>query len=249
MQTDEAFEEDLRLQFSMMEAPEPKPGLIEETVRKYRRWRMRRRLMVASPALMLAGAVGTAAGLGVFGGSGAGQPAVQSEIGTASMRLARFTFPLPKGYQLASIDTACRALVLFTNPTRTGLPTPSTGSHAYTPPRVAQLYPASSSPQTSTMAAAAATDGGCLLMALSVPFVPTQSTANPYLATSGQRIEVDGYAAWLTASANTSNGSVQLAVQLPAGKGTFEDLGIGARGLSAQTLLTVVSQGLANSSS
>lgn len=247
MQTDEAFEEDLRLQFSMIDGPDPRPGLIEETVRKYRRWRMRRRLMVASPGLVLAGAVGIAAGLGGFGGTD--QPVVKSQIAATSMRLGNFAFPLPKGYQLASIDTACRALVIFTDPTRTGLPTPSTGSHAYTPPRVAQLYPASSSPQTSTMAAAAATDGGCLLMALSVPFVPTQSTANPYLATSGQRIEVDGYAAWLTTSANTSNGSVQLTVQLPAGKGTFEDLGIGARGLSAQTLLGVVLQGFTNSSS
>lgn len=248
MQTAEAFEEELRLQFSMMDSPEPSPGFVEATVRRYRRWRLRRRLMLASPALVLAGAVGIVAGLGGFG---LGQPAVKSEIGTASVRLAKFTFPLPKGYRLAAVDTsACRALVIFTSPiTPTSLAAPSTGSRPYTPPHVAQLYPPSSSSQTSSMAAAAATNGGCLLMALTVPFTPTQSTANPYLASSGQKIDVDGYAAWLTSSANASNGSVQLTVQLPAGNGKFEDLGIGARGLSAETLLTVVSRGLASSSS
>lgn len=249
MPTDEAFEEELRLQFSMMEAPAPRPGLVEETVRKYRRWRMRRRLLVASPALAVAGAVGIVAGLGGFGGSGGRVPATNKpEIAAASMRLTRFTFPLPKGYQLASIDNACRALVIFSNPSPQLAP-PGTGPYPYSPPRVSKLYPASSSPQTSTMAAAAATDGGCLLMALTVPFTPTQSTANPYLASSGQAINVNGYEAWLTASTGTSDGMglVQLTVRLPAGNGKFEDLGIGARGLSAQSLLTIVSQGLGKS--
>ena len=251
MQTDNAFEQELRLQFSMMDAPEPTSHMVESIVRRYRRWRLRRRLVVASPALVVAGAVAIAAGFGVFGGSLDHQPVAKSEIAAVSMRLTGFAFPLPKGYRLASIDTPCRALVVFKSPVipgTTGLATPRTGASPYTPPHVAELYPAASSPQTSAMAAAAATNGGCLLMALSVPFSPTQSTANPYLATSGQKITVDGHAAWLT-SVNASKGSVQLTVQLPAGKGTFQDLGIGARGLSAQTLLSIVSKGLANSSS
>ena len=207
--------------------------------------------MVASPALALAGAVGLAAGLGAFAGSGGPQPMVKSEIGATSIRVANYTFPLPSGYRLASVETSgCRSLVLFTSPTDRLAPS-ATGSHPYTPPRVAQLYPPTSSPQASNMAAAAATNGGCILMALTIPFTPTQSTGNPYLATAGQKVNVDGYAGWLTASAGTSNalGLVQLTVQLPAGNGEYEDLGIGARGLSAKALLTVASHGLANWSS
>lgn len=242
MQTDEAFEEELRLQFSMMDSPEPSPGFVEATVRRYRRWRLRRRLMLASPALVLA-AVGVVAGLGGFGG---GQPGVNPETGVASMRLARFSFPLPKDFRLASVETsACRALVVFKG-TPPSVP-PSTGAHPYTPPDEPQQYLPSSSAATANMAAAASTDRGCLLMALTVPFTSTQATANPYVA-SGQKVDVDGYTGWLTTT-NATHGVVQLTVELPEGSGNFQDLGIGARGLSAATLLTVVSQGLAHWSS
>ena len=244
MLSDEAFEDELRLQFSMMEVPVPTSRFVDRAVRHYRHWWLRRRLLIASPAFAVAAAVGIVAGLGGLGpGESNLNPGSASPLGTASLHLARYSFPLPKGYQLTSLETStCRALVVFTGPPPSGIP--RTGAHPYTPPNRAKLYSPSSSTGTSEMAAAAGSDGGCVLMALTIPFTPTQTTSNPYVV--GQKVDVDGYVGWLSTT-NAPHGLVQLTVQLPMVNGELQDLGIGARGLSAATLLTVVSQGLARS--
>lgn len=237
MQTDEAFEQDLRLQFSMIETPGPRPGLIDETVCRYRRWKLRRRLRIAAPVVALAGAIGLVAAVGGVFANGFDSPVI-GRGGSASMHLASYDFSLPHGYHLTSADTnACRAWVIFAAPTTA--PRPAPGVDQSNPPDNPHLYPPSASPATAEMAAAAGSSGGCLLMAITAPFTPPMGTANPYVA-FGHRVGVGKYIGWLT----TAGSLVQLTVELPESNGTVRDLGIASRGINATTLVTIVVRGL-----
>src|SRR5579862_4960545 len=40
MLSDDTFEDELRLEFSMLDIPEPAAGVLQKTVRSYRRWRL-----------------------------------------------------------------------------------------------------------------------------------------------------------------------------------------------------------------
>jgi hypothetical protein len=249
MLSDDTFEDELRLEFSMLDIPEPAAGVLQKTVRRYRTWRLRRRLLVAAPGVALAASLGVLLGLsGVLTGSGGSKLHAMHLSDRHAIHLANYTFPLPKGYAVTSATTAstCRALMVMTIPTPPTMPNISTGSVVWSPPVIAQPYSASSSSSTAHMAAGASADGGCLAMELSVPFTPTQSTPNPY-ATGSQEVDVAGDMGWLTV-ANYDKGMVQLTVALPQANGEMRDLVVGSSGLSKNQLVTVVTQGLSTSS-
>ena len=251
MSRDDPFEDELRLQFSMMDTPAPSERFVEQTVRRYRSWRLRRRLAFAVPGVALVVSLGVAFGLGGAGGTGTGGSSSSNAIelsGHHAIHLDNYTFPLPKGYAVTtSATTATCPVVLVT--TRAAAPSTmpniSTGSAVWSPPVIAQPYRASSSSSTAHMAAGAGSDGGCLAMELSVPFTPTQSTPNPY-ATGSQEVDVAGDSGWLTV-ANYDKGTVQLTVAVPQPNGQMRDLVVGSSGLSKNQLVTVVTQGLSSS--
>jgi hypothetical protein len=248
MLSDDTFEDELRLEFSMLDIPEPAAGLLQKTVRRYRTWRLRRRLLVAAPAVALAASLGVV--LGVTGVLSPGSEGSRSSAIHLSDRhaihLANYTFPLPNGYAVTSATTAtCPVGLLTTSPASPTMPNISTGSVVWSPPVVARPYSASSSSSTARMAAGAGADGGCLAMALSIPFTPTQSTPNPYV-TGSQEVDVAGDTGWLTV-ANYDKGMVQLTVAVPQADGQMRDLVVGSSGLSKNQLVTVVTQGLSTS--
>lgn len=248
MLSDDTFEDELRLEFSMLDIPDPAAGVLQKTVRRYRRWRLRRRLLVAAPGVAVAASLGVALGLsGVLspGSGGSRSNAIQLSDHHA-IHLANYTFPLPKGYAVTSSLTAtCPVLLIMTRPTPPTMPNNSTGSVVWSPPVIAQPFSASSSSSTAHMAAGATADGGCLVMELSVPFTPTQSIPNPY-ATGSQEVDVAGDMGWITV-ANYDKGKVQLTVALPQANGQMRDLVVGSSGLTKSELVTVVTQGLATS--
>lgn len=255
MLSDETFEDELRLQFSMLDVPAPSAGALSKTVRRYRRWRLRRRLLVAAPGVAAAASLGAVFALTGVGGP-AGGPASRGKSSENALHLsevnaihlANYVFPLPKGYAVSSSATAtCPVVLITTRPTPPStMPNISTGSAVWSPPVIAQPYSASSSSSTAHMAAGASSDGGCLAMELSVPFAPTQSTPNPY-ATGSQEVDIAGDMGWLTV-ANYDKGMVQLTVELPQANGQTRDLVVGSSGLSESKLVTVVTQGLAQQS-
>jgi hypothetical protein len=252
MSRDDPFADELRLQFSMMDSPVPSARFVEQTVRRYRSWRLRRRLAVAMPGVALVVSLGVAFGLSGAGGAGTGGSSSSSAIelsGHHAIHLANYTFPLPKGYAVTTSATAtCPVVLLMTSPTAPTMPNISTGSAVWSPPVIAQPYSASSSSSTAHMAAGAGSDGGCLAMELSVPFTPTQSTPNPYVVGS-QEVDVAGDTGWLeTTNYSQGSDSIQLTVALPQVNGQMRDLVVGSSGLSKNQLVTVVTQGLSTSS-
>jgi hypothetical protein len=249
MLSDDTFEDELRLEFSMLDIPEPPAGVLQKTVRRYRRWRLRRHLLIAAPGVALAASLGVALGVsGVLSpGSGGSRSNALHLSDHHAIHLANYTFPLPKGYAVTSATTAtCPVVLLMTRPAPPPtMPKISTGSTVWSPPVIAQPYSASSSSSTAHMAAGAGSDGGCLAMELSVPFAPTQSTPNPYV-TGSQEVDVAGDTGWLTV-ANYDKGMVQLTVAVPQADGQMRDLVVGSSGLSKNQLVTVVTQGLSTS--
>lgn len=254
MLSDDTFEDELRLEFSMLDIPDPAAGVLQKTVRRYRRWRLRRRLLVAAPGVAVAASLGVVLGLsGVLspGSSGSRSNAIHLSDHHA-IHLANYTFPLPKGYAVTSSLTAstCRTLMIMTSPTPPTMPNISTGSVVWSPPVIARPYSASSSSSTAHMATGATADGGCLVMELSVPFTPTQSTPNPYVVGS-QEVDVAGDTGWLETTNYKMDSepveSIQLTVALPQANGQMRDLVVGSSGLSKSELVTVVTQGLATS--
>jgi hypothetical protein len=244
MWSDDKFEDELRLEFSMMDSPAPTAGFVEHTVRRYRRWRLRRRLLAATPGVVAATGLGVA--LGLTGVSGAPRPSDSARSSNASphhpnrgttVQLANYVFHLPSGFHLTdAVTTTCRAVAVpATNP-------PVVTGAA----KAVRIYPYS----TAQIAAAADTNGGCVYLALTALFTPTTATLNPYVpftgSTSGVRkFDVDGYSAWLTRGANSSpEGGYLLSVELPRGNGQMQDLAVGSIGLSTTELLTIISKGL-----
>jgi hypothetical protein len=249
MLSDDTFEDELRLEFSLLDIPEPAPGVLQKTVRRYRRWRLRRRLLVAAPGVALAASLGVALAVSGVLSPGTGGPRSNAIhlSDRHAIHLANYTFPLPTSYAVtASTPSSCPVVLIMTQPTPPTMPKISTGSVVWSPPVIAQTYGASSSSSTAHMASGATADGGCLAMELSIPFTSSRSTANPY-ATGSQEVDVAGDTGWLTV-ANYDKGMVQLTVAVPQANGQMRDLVVGSSGLSKSELVTVVSQGLSTSS-
>jgi hypothetical protein len=245
MRNDDSFEDDLRLEFSMMDGPAPTTSFVEHTVRRYRRWRSRRRLLMATPG------VATAAGLGLaLGLSGAGSPGPAGTGGSASVdahhpsdanavRLENHVFHLPSGFRLtAATTTACHP---------DAVPATNNPPHITGTPKEVRVYPYT----TTQLATAVNSTGGCVVFAVTGSFTPTSATPNPYLpftvSTPGVRqVDVDGDVAWLQTNPSPSETrpAYSLTVELPQANGQIQDLAVVSIGVSASELLTVISQGL-----
>ena len=239
MSSSDVFEDQLRLEFSMLDVPAPSAGALETAVRRFRRWRLRRRLLVAAPGLVAAASLGAV--LGLSGTSDLGSGGIPD---SSTIRLANYAFPLPSGFHLTATPTdTCKAEVRFVErfETKPG----SAPKSALTD----LLHTGAGRYSTEKIASAASADGGCVEMALTKPFTPTAETGNPSypLTTSSRarRVDVAGYHGWLTtAQTNEGQPTSQLTVELPQADGQMRDLGVGASGLSANALLTIVSHGL-----
>lgn len=246
MSRDDPFEDELRLQFSMIDTPAPSERFVERTVRRYRSWRLRRRLAIAAPGFALAASLGVVFGLSGVSGPGSGGSSSPNAIQLSdhgAIHLANYVFPLPRGFHVTAAATgACNAIAILRSHTLP--PKDATGTVAWTPKTVPQSY------STVNLAAAATESGGCVQMALTNPFTPAAATQNSYLPFTGssssvRQVDVDGYVGWLT-TGSTSWGkpAPQLTVVLPQGNGQMRDLAVGSSGLRASELLTIVSQGL-----
>ncbi|MHB1554428.1 MAG: hypothetical protein ACYCSX_09285 [Acidimicrobiales bacterium] len=232
MWSSDPFEDELRLRFSLLDVPEPSTRVRNEATRRFRRWRLRRRLLVATPSVAAAAVLGGVLGLGGF-------------VGTRDViRLANYTFPLPPGFHLTAASTGpCRAVVAFRE--RIIVPPGSSPIGAGT----ISITKGKGPYHTAKIASAAGADGGCVLMALTDPFTPASETGNPsYTLTaspSARRVDVAGHVGWLTAARKDGGqADLQLTVELPQAAGQMRDLGVGASGLSANELLAIVSKGL-----
>lgn len=244
MLSDDVFEDELRLEFSMMDSPVPTAEFVEDAVRRYRRCRRRRRLLVVTPGIAAASGLGLALGL-----SGVGSPGPLNSGGPAraiahagskvdSVQLANYVFHLPASFHLTdAVTTACRsyAVPATTAPTMTG------------PPKAVRVYPYS----TTQIAAAANSSGGCVYLALTASFTPTTATPNPGLPFTGtapgvRQVDVGGDTGWLRASPSPSTTRLGylLTVELPLGNGQMRDLAVASIGLNTHELLTIVSKGL-----
>ncbi len=244
MSSDDTFEDQLRLEFSMLDVPAPSAGDFEKAVRRFRRWRLRRRLLVATPGVAVAASFGVALGLSGVSGPGPGRSSSSHAYHLSihdGIRLANYTFPLPSGFHVtASVTQACQAVVRFAERfnSTAGISAETllkdTGTWSYT---------------TVKIASAASANGGCVRMALTGLFTPTVVTGDPsYLLTessSSRRVDVAGHIGWLT-TRQTNDGQpvLQLTVELPQADGRMRDLGVGSSGLNANELLAIVSQGL-----
>lgn len=245
MLSDDTFEDQLRLQFSMLDVPVPSAGAFEKAIRRFRRWRLRRRLLIATPGVVAAASLGVALGLGGGIGPGSGGSSSSNAIHPSdhnAIHLANYAFHLPSGFHVtAAATSACQAVVTFGEKMR------------YTPgsvPKIARIITGAGPYSTVKIASAANANGGCVEMALTRPFTPTAATENPYLGltastSSARQVDVAGYVGWLTTvGTNEGQPALQLTVELQQGNGQMRDLGVGASGFSASELLTIVSHGL-----
>lgn len=247
MWSDDTFEDELRLAFSMMDDPTPGAGYVERTVGRYRRWRLRRRLMVASPGVAAATGLGLALGLTGVGAPvapGAGGPPGTrahhpSEGGV--VRVADYVFNLPAGFRLTAASTST---CLPDAVPATGAPPAEKGT-----PHAVRIYP--TSPYgTTQIATAANASGGCVRLAVTASFTPTPATPNPYFMLTAstpavRQVTVGGDSAWLrTGALPTPKPVYLLTVEVPQGGGAMRDLVVSSIGLSTRELLAVISQGL-----
>lgn len=248
MSSHDPFEDQLRLEFSRLDVPAPSVGAFEKSVRRYRRWRLRRRLLVVTPGVAAAAGLGVALGLSGTSGHGPARSSSSKAVhlsGHNAMHLANYAFPLPPGFHTSSTATgSCRAVVTFEQKVRI------TRGSVPKAPKTPNVVTGKEINSTFKIASAASADGGCVEMALTIPFTPTTTTENPYLGftvnkPSVRKVDVNGDVGWLTpAATNEGVSTPQLIVELPQGNGQMRDLGVSSAGLSANKLLTIVSQGL-----
>lgn len=104
-------------------------------------------------------------------------------------------------------------------------------------------------PGSAQITAAASAMGGCVRMAVTVAFTPTTATRNPYLpyglTSNVRQVDVNGYVGWIgTAGTSFGQPTLQLTVELPQANGQMRDLAFASSYLSADQLLTIVSQGI-----
>lgn len=214
------------------------------TVLRLRSWPLHRRLLLETPAvvIVIVLVIGLIVGhVTVPGSGGTRYSNANRSIGNNAIRLAHYTFHLPPDFHATTASTSvCNAWLIFGERIK------------YSSGSVPQLgiLTGTGPYSTARIASAAGTDGGCVEIGVTRPFTPNALTANPNLGfevstSSVRRVVVAGHLGWLT-TAPTSHGPPmpQLAVELPQSTGQMRDLGLGASGLSANELLTIVSRAL-----
>ena len=135
----------------------------------------------------------------------------------------------------------CRSVVVFRGPKPTATRI-ITGSVSRATLSIMQPY---GSPQIEALAAA---KGGCVRMAITIPFTPNRSTQNPYLplcfsTDSVRKVDINGYVGWLAIVGRVASHPItQLTIEMPQGNGQIRDVAISSTDLTLEDLLTVVSR-------
>ena len=217
----------------------PAPNLADRVIRRRRAGRRRARLSGVGGVIA---ALAVAAVL-TFGRSGT--PA-QTQLGQSRLRLASYTFKLPRRAHAVSATPAACAIgaVVTYNAAPGGSP---------------------SSPQQPTIAQAVTANGGCVSMLLTAPYTPGGANApseafpvldqhpvqiGPYTGTVGTA-EVVGSGSNGSSDLTINGVSVPsgtthqfLTLHLPAKGGQIQDLQVAVAGISEQQLVAIVSSGL-----
>lgn len=221
MLNDEPFESELTRRLAAVQVLEPPPGFVAHAVRTFRRRRRRRRSRMLALAVPVLAAGGLVLGIPGHGPSG------------SSIRLAGYTFHWPTHVAVAaSTKPRCLPVAAFRSP----VVTTSNGAA----PTVANLF---SFPQVRSALSA---NGGCVVVALSKPFTATGNPPNPYALSTGARpLHLDRFQGWLSTSTGYGNAPlIQLTVAIPRRHGQVADLAVAEQGVTASTLLTVVTSAL-----
>jgi hypothetical protein len=163
--------------------------------------------------------------------------------GGVNLRLANYTFPLPAGYRLTSASNVSCSTVVFMQGTKnraTVIPH-ETGAHA-TPIPTMQTTPY----QTSSIASAVSSSGGCIQMLLTPSYTPkTTPTAYGDIGTTSTKVQVGPYQGFVSTQGGSGpSPSLQLTVLMPQSGGQMRDLDVATQGISEATLVQIVTKGL-----
>jgi hypothetical protein len=156
--------------------------------------------------------------------------------GSTALHLAGYSFALPGAYKLTADTLAtCWPVAVFQVP-----------SDMLASPAAPAIPNVVAGPYTSSQIVSAVTsDGGCVTMALSVPYTPTSASLDPFEVIGSSSVRVGSDQGWLDDASNgPSSPQVNLGVRISIGGGQFRDLVVGSKGLSASTLVEIVARGL-----
>lgn len=207
--------------------------LVDGALRQRRASRRRARLAGAG-----SGIAAVAAAL-VVALASSGTPG-SAQLGSAQLRLASYTFRLPRGAHAASTTPAACAVGAWVG----YLPGAGEGVSAAGQPTIAQ---------------AVTTNGGCVSMLLTDPYTPGAANApsEPFSTVDEHQVQVDSHTATIgtyeiIGSGMTFHGvpvpsgirQTVLNLHLPASGGQVQDLQVAVAGITEQQLISIVSSGL-----
>ncbi len=211
----------------------PRPDLADHVIRRRRDGRRRGRV-----AGVGAGIVAIAAAVVVTLGS-SGTPG-STQLGSAHLRLASYTFRLPRGaHAVSATPAACAvgAAVVY-------IPDPGEGV---------------SNPDQPAIAKAVTANGGCVSMLLTDPYTSGAANApkEPNYPVDQQQVQIGSYTGTIGTYAiigadmtfhgvPVPSGTRQtvLNLTLPTSGGQVQDLQVAAAGITEQQLVSIVSSGL-----
>jgi hypothetical protein len=219
----------------------PEQNLADRVIRRRRAGRRRARLSGVG------GVIAALVAAAVLTVGGSGTPA-QTQLGQSQLRLASYTFKLPRrSHAVSATPAACAIGAVVT----------------YEAPGASP-----SNPQQPMIAQAVTDNGGCVSMLLTAPYTPGAANApdEAFPVVDQHPVQIGSYAgtvgtAEVVGSAGdgssdlTINGvSVPsgtthqfLTVHLPTSDGQVQDLQVAVAGISEQQLVAIVSSGLTQS--
>ncbi len=219
---------------TLKDAPRERTRAIDGLKEHEDRLRPSRRGLVASFAIL---ALAAAIVVPLTVGGSTGRPHVEKG---AVLRLASYAFRLPSGYRQTKAATHC--YVVFGSPG---------GAPGNEPPTSSQPLP----PYQSGIEAAVSASGGCVVMQLAPPYIPTRAhpdpeakayDLHPVRVASYRGLIVTGHQICRLANGSPCPEETLLYVEIPVSRGRVQDLAVGARGLSQSTLIRIMAKGLAS---
>jgi hypothetical protein len=197
-------------------------------VATYRRHQRRVRLSFAGVAFATVALV-TMLPLAIGGGGSRGQ----SSFGEA-VHLGSYTLRLPSHYRLVDDATSqCWAVAVFQ--------VPASSTTAIN----------DGSPYTNEVIASdIEQQGACVAMAITIPYSMSVAGVDPFEVSGSQSVSIGDYAGWIYTTTGGLNGGqeVELGVEIPSASGQYQDIVVGALGLTENTIEAIVANALSSSS-
>jgi len=196
-------------------------------VATYRRHQRRVRLSFAGVAFATVALV-TILPLAISGGGSRGQ----SSFGE-TVHLGSYTLRLPSHYRLVDDATSqCWAVAVFQ--------VPASSTTAIN----------DGSPYTNKVIASdIEQQGACVAMAITIPYSMSVAAADPFEVSGSQSVSIGDYTGWIYTTTGFNGGQeVELGVEIPGASGQYQDIVIGALGLTENTVEAIVANALPSSS-